>query len=209
MYVNRRPPGARLRGWITCFLVFWTVCSSVLATTVVPPSFAELSRDADQIVHGKVLGVRAYREEYQGRPVIRTAVKIEVIESVDGYHRGETFDLRLLGGQVGDQALRVDGMPRFRKDEEVVLFMRGNGRHACPLVGWRYGQFKVNRADGAEGGRVLRADGSPLAGVTNLQRKLGETDHRQSARVAGASEGLKVDEFLALVRRERSGEATQ
>lgn len=203
-----RPFGPPVGGWITFAFTFLASALALSATTIKQPSFAELARGADQVVHGKVISVRSFWADVQGRPVIRTAVAVEVIESIDGLAAGQTLNLRLLGGEIDGKGLRVDGMPQFGTNEEMVLFVRGNGRQVCPLLGWRHGQFMVERPAGGAANRVMRVDGSPVTGAPSIERALAEARHADPASAAAPTgNALDVRAFLDLVRQERFREA--
>src|SRR5690606_3653043 len=97
-----------------------------------------------------------------------TAVTLAVAENERG-PVSQTITLVLLGGQVGDEVMQVDAMPRLQAGEDVILFVRGNGRNVCPILGWSHGAFRVRRAPGA-GGRefVERWNGEPLVELSQV-----------------------------------------
>lgn len=131
------------------------------AMMVAPPTFPELVERAEAIVRATVTEVRA--EEFdspQGRG-IRTLVTLRVDRTLKGATSG-TVTLTLLGGTAGGRTLRIAGMPQFHVDDRQILFITGNGRVLCPLVGITHGRYHV-RADPATGrDYVARDNGVPL-----------------------------------------------
>jgi hypothetical protein len=53
--------------------------------------------------------------------------------------------VRLLGGTTAELTSSVDGVPRFRAGEEVVLFLSATGRGDYSVVSWMQGTFRVAR----------------------------------------------------------------
>jgi len=135
------------------------------ATTVVPPSFAELVNGSDYIVHAVVRDVRAEKRDRNGAPRIVTLVELEVREVVAG-EPPATVVLELLGGSVGRETMTVTGQPQFAVGDEDILFVKGNGRSLSPLYAMMFGRYPV-RTDAVTGRRwVARENGSPLAAIT-------------------------------------------
>ena len=131
------------------------------AMMVAPPAFPELVERAEAIVRATVTDVRAEEfESPQGRGV-RTLVTLRVDRTLKGA-AGNTVTLTLLGGTVGGRALRIAGMPQFHVNDRQILFITGNGRVLCPLVGITHGRYHV-RTDAATGrDYVARDNGVPL-----------------------------------------------
>ena len=142
------------------------------ATTYEPPRFEELAAEADQIVRGRVVDLRSYRTTHDGQPLIETAVTLAVAETEAG-PAASNLTLTLLGGRIGDEVLEVDAMPRLQVGEDVILFVRGNGRTVCPIVGWSHGAFRVRRAASAGStDYVERWNGEPLVDLSQVPQPL-------------------------------------
>jgi hypothetical protein len=76
--------------------------------------------------------------------------------------------LEFLGGTVGEDTLRVDGMPEFRVGDRDVLFIAEAGRPASPVVGFTYGRFRIIQ-DSRTGAEMVRThDGRPLASTADV-----------------------------------------
>jgi len=158
-------------------LVFLLCCvflvPSARATTVVPPTFAELVNGADYVVRARVKSI-AYekKERPSGPPLIYTLVTLEVLETIAGTPPAEPV-LRCLGGRDGEQELRVEGVPRFAVGNEDILFVRGNGRNFFPLYAVMHGRYPVKR-DAAGREYVARSNDVPLSDVAEVAAPMSE-----------------------------------
>ncbi|MCF3649703.1 hypothetical protein [Synoicihabitans lomoniglobus] len=180
--------------------------SAGLATSLRPITFPELATRAEDVVHARVTRVHAFADVYEGRPLVRTAVEFEVLASVDGVVRERGLTLRFLGGSVGNKTMRVDGMPTFRRGEEVVLFLHQGERQACPLVGWGNGRYNVVREPASGASYLTRDDGRVLPTIEAVDQRL--RTGPQSERL-DAEDGARVslERFLAAVKTERERKA--
>lgn len=181
-------------------ILFSVVTSS--ATTVLPPTFTQLAQSADSVIHGRVLGHHVFQDDVRGHRIVRTQVRVRVMETLAGVDVGRTLDLLFLGGRADGLNMTVSGMPQFVEGEEVVLFVRDNGTSVCPLVHWSYGHYRVSRA--AEGGspRVKRADFTPVAQVGDVERPLFERNAQMQA-LSDGNKAMGLGEFAEAVRSER------
>lgn len=182
--------------WFCLVVLMVLVPDTVQGTTVRSPSFAEMVKEADAILQGEVVKVSNYTEDYRGRPVIRTKISLRIEESMGEAVEGEQVELRFLGGEINGRALIVDGMPKFRQGERVVLFVKGNNRTVCPLVGWNYGRFKINRDVDSGVDYVTRDSGEAVrkfAGITPTLSSDGEAAARADSRASLADFAAAID----------------
>src|SRR5688572_8873843 len=94
--------------------------SAAHATSMVGMDVPALARKSEAVVRGKVQRVES---RWSGdRKRIVTEITVEVAETLKG-EPPPVVTVIQPGGQVGDIGQRVDGMARFEKDEEVVLFL--------------------------------------------------------------------------------------
>lgn len=194
--VMRINPGlALLIGFATAVVV-----PTTQALTVIPPTFEQLVSTAEVVVDGEVTGVRAELSSYEGRPLVYTFVTIRVLDALKGTP-GETIDMRMLGGTVGDVTLQVSGVPKFRVGERNLFFIEGNGVNFCPLVAVPHGYYPVEEraSDGAT--VVLRSNGEPLADVAEVVEELHAHARAHGAKrdVAGA---MTLSDFKSRIRSE-------
>jgi hypothetical protein len=126
--------------WALAAVLFASSPSS--ATTVLALKFDELVRMADGVVLGTVERVISRRDE---RKHIATYVTLTDVEMLTGSYQGKTLTLRFEGGAAENEIVEVEGSPRFREKERVILFVHGNGEQLVPVVGWGQGVFRVVR----------------------------------------------------------------
>ncbi len=133
---------------------------------VVPRDFPELVTRAEQIVAGTVTAVS---EEQDSAGTPWTAVTLSDLTVLKG-DVGATLTLRFYGGSAGDVAVHIPDMPTFTPGERALLFVAGNGRDICPLVGVWQGRFRL-RADATSGDEVVDdSDRNPV--VSRAGRRL-------------------------------------
>lgn len=134
------------------------------ATTVVAPDFEQLVNSADYVVRATVRSVVSDWRPHPAKPgrhYIGTRVELEVLEVISG-NPPSPLVLDLVGGRIGEQALKVDGAPDFRAGDEHILFIRGNGRFVVPLVGMQHGAYPILRDQRTGEARVMRSGGKFL-----------------------------------------------
>lgn len=163
--------------------------ADLAAMVVAQRDFPDLVHGAEQIVDGTVVDVREARID--GVPV--TLVTVSDLTVMKGAAE-ESLTLEIYGGREGEYAVRVPDMPVFRAGERFVLFVAGNGKNVCPLVGVWQGAFRVERAEG--GGEIITTyDRTPIAGIAGgeIRRSASSGDG------GGASTGLTLDDFRQLI----------
>ena len=158
------------------------------ATTVVPPSFPELVSAAEAIYRGRVTAVESRhvpRADGAGQ-VIKTFVTVSVDKVLKGAQRSEVV-LEFLGGRVGDESLRVTGMPTFRVGEQEFVFVQKNGLQFCPLVAVMHGRYRVLR-DAAEAREFVARDNRvPLTDVAEVGLPMAELPAQVQAATAAST----------------------
>jgi hypothetical protein len=123
------------------------------ATTLIPMDFADLTANAELIFVGTVSDIQAERAV----DTIYTHVTFADLHVLKGSHPGEAIGVRLMGGSVGSERVQAFGMPQFVIGERSLIFLAGNFRHVCPIVGWGQGRFKI-RWDAHAGQEVVFDD---------------------------------------------------
>ncbi len=144
------------------------------ASTVLAVPLDEMARRADQILTGRVVGVRS--QVSARRTSIHTFVTIEVDQWLKGGRGGSLVTLRVLGGEAGGYRLVVAGAPSFQLDEEVLVFTDGGAARVPTVFGLAQGKFRLE-TDPGTGERVLHRG---LAGL-NLADESGRTLAHQEA----------------------------
>ena len=169
---------------------------AVRAITTIPRDFDQLVARADTVFRGTVTARASRWVGAADTRHIATFVTFQVQETYKGAPSSEQT-LRFLGGTVGDDTLEVPDLPRFTVGQTAVLFVVGNGRQFCPLVGVAQGRFHVvkDAATGQE--RVLTDDRSPVVDT----REIGQFDETGVPRLrryaAAGTPAMTADAFRA------------
>jgi hypothetical protein len=158
---------------------------SVLATTVIPPSFDELVSRAEVIFQGTVTDVRSQWVGEGGQRHINSYVTFKVEDAIKG-KPGAQITLQMLGGTVGSETMEVTDAPKFKVGDRDILFVENNGTQFVPLVGIMHGRFRVKK-DEAGRDAAFTNEGSPLSDVTQL----GKNEVAASAGHAMSAQTLK------------------
>lgn len=168
------------------------------ATTVIPPTFEEMTDRAEVIFVGKVVSVRSEWRGVGTRRAIFTLVEFEKSETLKGDAKS-SITLQFLGGTVGEETLQVGGVPKFTVGDRELLFVAKNGVQVCPIVGVFHGKFGV-RKDQRSGRDVLvRHDGKELRDVAEIGAgEAGPTRAKFSA--STHTEPLSLDDFKEKIR---------
>lgn len=191
----------RHRGGLAAFLaavLFIFSTTTIQASRVRPLNIEEMSGRATRVFSGRCLDVRVERDPALGQVV--THVTLAVTRAAKGDLRGR-LTIRLLGDQDldGDWSQGTDGLPRFRRGEEVVLFLYGDSASGLTSpVGFGQGKFGVVEDD--KGGKVA-VNGFGNAG---LMRGLTPEAQRRIGRAEPPGRGRPVfspDELLDMVER--------
>jgi hypothetical protein len=187
----------RGRTW-TVILLIWGIVQTIplavphvaTAMVVVKRDFPELVARADAIVVGTVRRIEQGADP-SGAPA--TFVTFSDLTVLKG-EVGESLTLRFFGGAEGDVVTFIPDMPTFTVGERDAVFVAGNGRDVCPLVGIWQGRFRV-RFD-AERGTDIVEDSNRTPVVGRIGRRLLRSP--SPASTAGSS-ALSLGDFLELV----------
>jgi hypothetical protein len=163
------------------------------AMVVVERDFPDLVQRAESIVVGTVAEVRNAQKR-AGAPV--TLVTVSDLSILKGA-ADDSITLEFYGGVAGEYAIRVPDMPTFVAGERVVLFIAGNGKNVCPLVGVWQGSFRI-RFDESLGTDIVTTNGgTPVAGIADNQVRRSD----DAAASSGAA-ALTLDGFRQLIANE-------
>ena len=77
------------------------------------------------------------------------------------------IEVRLLGGTAGNITSTVEGIPRFRQGEEVVLFLEPTKYGDFSVESWIQGTFRVGR-DERTGQKIVTQDTAGYRTTSNL-----------------------------------------
>lgn len=149
----------------------------IRATSVNAPDFEKLVAQTDYVVRAEVTAIISdWREnpKVAGQLYIGSRVELRVLEVITG-NPPQPLVLEVMGGQVGREAMTVEGAPNFRVGEESILFVRGNGRMIVPLTAMMHGYYPVRRDPHTGERRVLRSNGKLLYSEHDVVLPLGAT----------------------------------
>lgn len=127
-----------------------------------------LAKQADVVVLGKVAAMKS--EWNRDKTRIYTRVTISVDEPLKG-SSGSSIEVLVPGGEIGRVGELYTHMPKFKKDEDVVVFAEKDRNGRYRVVGGSEGKFKVEE-DKRTGERIV-SDGTPLSRFTEEVRKSG------------------------------------
>jgi len=182
-----------MRSRFLVFLLLGLVAASARATSVVPPTFAELVAEADAIYRGRVTQLQVRRVELPNGngSVIKTFVSFAIERVLKGAAATEVV-LEFLGGTIGDERLEVSGMPRFAAGEREIVFVQKNGVQFCPLVAMRHGRYRVARDPASGREHVVRDNGLPLTTTAEVELPLSDMPGPVRAASAASASALAL-----------------
>lgn len=126
------------------------------ATTILRMNLRELAQSAQVIIRARCEG---YQLLWDGSS-IWSFYDFTVLESFKGAPP-QLLKVRLPGGRIGHLETKIDGVPRFRAGEEVILFLEQTSGGGTSITGWAQGTFRVRR--GAASDPRLTQDTSQFA----------------------------------------------
>ena len=138
-------------GWSAVLLATLITASSAHGSLVQALDLSELVAQSDRIVVGRVVLAEVFQ---RGDGSITTWYRVEVERELrsDAPTRDEEPEVivQVLGGQIGDLGMRVEGEPRFSVGERAVIFMREGNQLAFRPVGMAQGVMRIRMDEGAE-----------------------------------------------------------
>jgi hypothetical protein len=167
------------------------------ATTVIPPSFDELVAQAQVIFEGTVTDVQSQWVGEGGQRHIVSYVTMKVEDPIKG-EPGATYTLRMLGGTVGDQTMRVTDSPVFKVGDRDIVFVENNGSQFVPLVGIMHGRFRVTANDGRQ--VVLTNNGAAVSDLAHLGKDDAILSSHAHSEHSDASASMDAAAFKSAIR---------
>ena len=172
--------------WILFLIGIALVAIVANATTLVRLQFYQLVQHSSAIA--RVRCVRADTRLESGE--IWTDTVFEVVQHDKGFLPREIV-VRMPGGKLQHLQSHVDGVPEFRPNEEVYLFLTGHPGRQFYVVGWTQGTFRIrkNLRNGRETVTQDSADVPVFDPQMNQFTKTGVKD-------------LRIDQFLEKLNKE-------
>jgi len=134
------------------------------ATTILYKSLDDIVKESDGIVQGTVKQVVAKKVDSGD---IYTYVTVGNIDALKGQVDGTDLTLRLYGGEVDQEGLIVQGSPEFQENEQVIVFVEGNGEQIVPISGWGQGLFRIQQDSATNSAIVTDNAGNRILGIDN------------------------------------------
>jgi len=172
----------------------------VSATTVIPPTFEQLVKQAELIFQGTVTDARSVWEGEGGQRHIETYVTFNVEDSVKG-QAGTSYTIRMLGGTVGNDTMEVTDTPKFEVGDREILFVEHNNEQFVPLVGINHGRFHVQHDDQTGRDVVFNGAGELVRDLTQLGH------NEEAAAAADLSQAISADDLKSAIHAQL-GDAT-
>lgn len=178
-------------GLALALLAPWGVAT---ATTMRLLDLENLSGQAELIVTGTAVS-REVVASRDGRYPF-TFVTFKVDEVLKGQARDRQLVLRFDGGDLGAERLVVHGIPELVSGERYLLFLQGNGRLACPIVGWWQGHFRFAPEPRSQRTVLVDHRGQSVSGIAGERWRFASPDNAAQSKVL-AVEGMKVSPLPA------------
>lgn len=127
----------------TAFIMFFLMI--ILNASVMKyRSIESMTKEASLIVRSKVESIVSKWD--QSKTIIKTYTKLRPELVLKGSNSTEFITIETLGGEIGDEGLRVTGEARFTKGEDVLVFLRKDKKitnEEFIVVGMTQGKFTI------------------------------------------------------------------
>jgi hypothetical protein len=174
--------------------------TGVSATTVIPPTFDQLVKQAELIFQGTVTDSRSVWEGEGGQRHIETYVTFKIEDNVKG-DAGSSYTIRMLGGTVGDETMEVTDAPKFSVGDREILFVEHNNDQFIPLVGIDHGRFHIQKDEQTGRDIVVNNEGEAVRDL----KQLGQNEER--AMTGDLTQAVSAEDLKAAVQRQLGASA--
>jgi len=167
------------------------LAAAASASIVLRVTPRELADTAQVVVEGRVSAVDV---RWDGaRTCINTYATLSVERVLKGTAAGSVV-VKVPGGKVGDEEVRVEGTAKFERDEQVVVFLWKDGSGEWIVLGEAQGKFRLWQDEKA----AKRMAGNSLKGLCLVVR--GGTKDAAAAEAARRPDTLSYDDLAAVVK---------
>ncbi len=126
--------------WTLFIIGLILLAAAAQSTTLARLSFDELAQQATAIARARCLSSTTLWRNGE----IWTETEFEVLDQSKGTLPG-IFRIYFPGGKLAHLQSRVDGIPAFRRGEEVYLFLWSAPGGESSVLGWTQGTFRIVR----------------------------------------------------------------
>ena len=167
------------------------LAATAAASIVLRVTPRELADTAGLVVEGRVTAVDVRWDD------ARTCINTWATLSVDRVHKGPsvgTVVVKVPGGAVGDEEVRVEGTAKFQKDETAMVFLWKDKAGDWIVLGEAQGKFRLWQDE--KSGR--RMAGNSLKGLCLVVR--GDPKDKAAETAARRPDNLSYDDLAAVVK---------
>ena len=141
-------------------------------STAITLDLPEISKRADIIADVTVQSTSSYWTSPAGGKSIHTLVNFTVNQVLKG-EPSSKLSLDFLGGQVGNRALKVPGIPQFAPEEHYIIFSYAPDKAmACPILGLDQGALRIVHDNESNVDRVFRHWGQPVSERNDFKSRI-------------------------------------
>ncbi|MGO8720724.1 MAG: hypothetical protein ACLQMO_16150 [Acidobacteriaceae bacterium] len=172
--------------WVLFLIGIGLIAIVANATTLARLQFYQLVQHSSAIARVRCVRADTRLENSE----IWTDTVFEVVEHDKGFLPSEIV-VRMPGGQFQHLHSQVDGVPEFRPNEEVYLFLTGHPGKQFYIVGWTQGTFRIrkNQRTGVET-------------VTQDSADVPVFDPQTNTFTTAGVRALRIDRFLEKLNKE-------
>lgn len=138
----------------------------VLSSQIIKLNFEQIVTNADLIVTGKVIALETKRDDnpVTGEKSIYTFITLQVSDVLKGDLDQETYTFRMRGGVIDNEEIaeEVQGAPKFKKGQQVALFLESDPKLYIPIVGINQGKFSLIPDPKTGSMKVFNYEGKPV-----------------------------------------------
>jgi len=129
-----------VKSLVSASALILTLSVGARATSLIPATLGDLSRDARIIVRGQVIALQAtWTDDHRA---IETLVTLASDEYLKG-QLGSTIQFRIPGGRLGRFQSIMIGAPQFTVGDRAVLFLGARGPSLPYVLGLSQGVFRL------------------------------------------------------------------
>jgi hypothetical protein len=166
------------------------LAATAAATIVLRVTPRELADTAGLVVEGRVAAVDVRWDD------ARTCINTYVTFTVERTHKGAapgSVTVKVPGGKVGDEEVRVEGTAKFERDEAAMLFLWKDREGDWLVLGETQGKFRLWQDEKAG----KRMAGNSLKGLCLVVRG---DPKGAAAETARRPDTLSYDDLVAVVK---------
>jgi hypothetical protein len=130
---------------VATLLATCALASAASATTLARMDLSELAQSAQIVIRARCEG----SQSLLAGGSIWTLYDFILLETLKGAPP-QLLRIRLPGGRVGHLETKIDGVPKFRAGEEVVLFVEPTTDGNFSITSWAQGTFRVRNSAAGE-----------------------------------------------------------